>query len=163
MRILVFKKWFTVTKLNGCLIYEDWRSFLKRNKPLSKGTRGHAGRGCPPWRWAKVGRAFLCKASPAAGREQPVQKEKLMSERRLEMPGWGWRVPDPGTPLRPRAPRPRRLSTSTSRGSRGARQRPVPLGGTQAEKEHCENNATVHRASVSVTRSSYLQLKKKPL
>lgn len=127
MRILVFKKWFTVTKLNRCLIYEDWRTFLKRNNPLSKGTWGNPGRGCSPRRWAKVGRVFLCKANLAAGWEQPVQKEKLISERRLEIPGLGGRFPDPSTSLTPpkpqaHQPQPRwgRLSTSTSRGSHGA-------------------------------------------
>lgn len=143
MRILVFKKWFTVTKLNRCLIYEDWRIFLKRNNPLSKGTWRNPGRGCSPRWWAKVGRVFLCKAGLAAGGEQPVQKEKLMSERRLEIPGLGWRFPD-SSPS-PTPPKPWAHQLQPCRGSPapprptgaaglGAGKRPVPFGRDSSEE-----------------------------
>lgn len=81
VRIFVFQKWFTVTKLNGCLIPEDGRSFWKRNQPLFPGPCGNpAGRDA----WGRE--VFLWKANLAAGRDQ---KEELGSERCFEIPGWG--------------------------------------------------------------------------
>lgn len=102
---------------------------------------------------------FLC-----TGRAQPTHKEKLMSERHLEIPGLGWHFPDLSTS--PAPPKPQASWPWPCGGGLAPPHTPKPWGsvpgsgwcclrGTQVETEHDKSNAAVQRASVSKTRQSF--------
>lgn len=141
MRIFVFQKWFTVTKLNGCLIPEDGRSFWKRNKPLFPGPCGNPVRqGC-----LRQGGCFCGKPT---WQQDRTRKRSWGLRGALRFQAWAdiprsehW--PDPSKPS----------------GSGWCL-----FGGSQAEADHYKANAAVHTVSVSIShRSPSLQFHKNPL